>query len=230
MIIQIYAFTDIEQAQQAARMGVDQIGFVAGDYGVVPGELTFEDARELVTSLPSNAHSVALTMATDINEILRMVRSVQPNIVHISTDVFDVDAEAMKKLRNRLSPSVQLMKAIPVQNESSVAMAEEFAPLCDYLLLDTKVAGMPGVGATGETHDWRLSKRIVDSVDIPVILAGGLNPENVADAIRVVGPAGVDSNTGTNFPESLVEKDMQCVQQFVIAVRKSMSQSNRLNE
>jgi phosphoribosylanthranilate isomerase len=219
MIIQIYAFTEIEQAQQAARMGVDQIGFVAGDYGVVPGELSFKDARELVISLPSNTHSVALTMATDINEILRMVRSVQPDIVHISTDVFDVDAEAMKKLRNRLSPSVQLMKAIPVQNESSVAIAEEFATLCDYLLLDSKTAGMPGVGATGETHDWRLSKRIVDSVDIPVILAGGLNPDNIVDAIREVGPEGVDSNTGTNIPGSNVKKDMQRIEQFVNSVR-----------
>ena len=229
MIIQIYAFTEIEQAQQAARMGVDQIGFVAGDYGIVPGELTFEDARELVTSLPSYTHSVALTMATDINEILRMVHSVKPNIVHISTDVFDVDAESMKKLRNRLSPSVQLMKAIPVQDESSVAIAEEFAPLCDYLLLDTKIAGMPGVGATGETHDWRLSKRIVDSVDIPVLLAGGLNPENVVDAIREVGPPGVDSKTGTNIPGSDVKKDMRRVEQFVNSVRhyiKNMDNSD----
>lgn len=227
MIIQIYAFTDIEQAQQAARMGVHQIGFVAGDYGVVPGEMSFEDARELVISLPSIAQSVALTMATDINEILHMVHHVQPNIVHISTDVYDVDVEALTILRNRLSPSVQLMKALPVQNEGSVALAEEFAPICDYLLLDTKVTGMPGVGATGETHDWQLSKRIVESVDIPVILAGGLDPDNVVDAIRAVGPAGVDSNTGTNISGSSVEKDMRRVKQFVNSVRHFINNTDK---
>ena len=86
---------------------------------------------------------------------------------------------------------------------------------------------MPGVGATGETHDWQLSKRIVESVDIPVILAGGLDPDNVVDAIRAVGPAGVDSNTGTNISGSSVEKDMRRVKQFVNSVRHFINNTDK---
>ena len=86
MIIQIYAFTNIEQAQAAAEFGVDHIGFVAGQYGIVHGELSFDQACHLAASLPPQATRVALTMATDVEEIVRMADSVRPDIIHISTN------------------------------------------------------------------------------------------------------------------------------------------------
>ncbi len=221
MIIQIYAFTNIEPAQAAAELGVDHIGFVVGKYGLVHGELSFVEARRLADSLPSQTTRVALTMATNVDEIRRMADSVQPDIVHISTDVHDVGFEAMSQLRKQLPESIQLMKALPVEDEASVALARQFAPVSDWLLLDTKVRGLPGVGASGRTHDWRLSRRIVESVSIPVILAGGLSAENVAGAIEEVHPWGVDSNTATNMPGSPVEKDLDRIRAFVAAVRSA---------
>ncbi|MCX6068640.1 MAG: phosphoribosylanthranilate isomerase, partial [Chloroflexi bacterium] len=119
----------------------------------------------------------------------------------------------------RLPPSVKLMKAIPVGGQESLQMAIDFAAVSDVLLLDTKVAGMPGVGVTGRTHDWAISRQIVAVVSIPVILAGGLSPNNVAEAIRLVQPWGVDSNTATNIPGDLEKKDMARVQAFVRAAR-----------
>jgi phosphoribosylanthranilate isomerase len=220
MIIQIYAFTKPEEAAAAAQMGVDQIGFVAGKYGLVPGELTFDEARALVEALPDGTTSSAITMSTDTEEILRMVAAVQPDILHISTDLEDVPVEQMLELRKRLPPEVRLMKAIPVYDESSVAQAQKFAAVSDILLLDTKVTGFPGVGATGHVHDWNVSRKIVETAGIPVILAGGLSAENVAEAIRVVRPWGVDSNTATNVPGDPVEKDLDRVGAFIRAVRR----------
>jgi phosphoribosylanthranilate isomerase len=220
MIIQIYAFTKPEEAAAAAHMGVDQIGFVAGKYDLVPGELTFAEARALVEALPEGTTSSAITMSTDTDEILRMVAAVQPHILHISTDLEDVPVEQMVELRKRLPPEVRLMKAIPVYDESSVAEAQKFAAVSDILLLDTKVTGFPGVGATGHVHDWNVSRKIVETAGIPVILAGGLSAENVAEAIRVVQPWGVDSNTATNVPGDPVEKDLDRVAAFVRAVRR----------
>ena len=219
MIIQIYAFTDIAQAVEAAEMGVDHIGFIAGDYGLVSGELSFTEARRLAQALPPHASRVALTMAVQVDEILRMADAVQPDIVHISTDLEDVGVEAMRRLRGELPASVRLMKAIHVEGEESLAAARRFAPVSDLLLLDTKVGGMPGIGATGRLHDWSISQRIVESVPIPVILAGGLSPANVAEAMQAVQPWGVDSNTHTNLDGSPVEKDMQRIRDFVAAVR-----------
>lgn len=219
MIIQIYAFTRIEQAQEAAALGVNHIGFIAGDYGLVHAELSYAQAHQMAASLPKQAHSVALTMSTQVDEILRMAEVVNPSIIHISTDPLDLGLKETEQLRMRLPESIRLMKAIPVVDKESVDLAIKFAPYCDYLLLDTKVGGMPGVGATGRTHDWGISRKIVEAVNIPVILAGGLTPENVPQAIQAVHPAGVDSNTSTNIPGDPVEKDMERIRYFVKAVR-----------
>lgn len=219
MIIQIYAFTVIEEAVRAAELGVDHIGFVAGRYDLVPGELSFREARDMREALPPQSTAVALTMATDPTEILRMVDTVNPDIVHISTDVEDVPETAMDFLKNALPSSVRLMKALSVGGQESVMLAKRFAPVSDLFLLDTKVANMPGVGATGHVHDWSISRQIVEEVDIPVILAGGLSAANVQDAIRAVRPWGVDSNTHTNIHGDPVEKDLDRIAAFVKAVK-----------
>jgi phosphoribosylanthranilate isomerase len=219
MIIQIYAFTDPKTALEAVKLGVEHIGFVAGKYNVVPGELTFDEAREIAAVLPSTAVPVALTMAEEVDEILRMAAEVKPQIVHISSDVDLVNVDKMRELRSKLDPKIRLMKAIPVEDESSIELSVRYAQVSDLLLLDTKRAGFPGVGATGFTHDWSVSRRIVESVGIPVIMAGGLTAENVGAAMREIKPWAVDSNTSTNTPGSNVEKDIKRIEAFVKAIR-----------
>ncbi len=218
MLIQIYAFTDPKTAASAVNLGVDNIGFIAGKYGVVPAELTFAEARAIVEALPKNGTSTAITMAEDVDEILRMAAEVKPDIVHISSEMERVDFEMMRELRSKMDKDIQLMKAISVENEESIAFARHFAKTSDLLLLDTKVKGFPGVGATGATHDWNISRQIIESVDIPVILAGGLTAENVGAAIRATNPWGVDSNTSTNTLGSNVEKDLDRIAAFVKAI------------
>lgn len=219
MIIQIYAFTIISEAIQAAELGVDHIGFIAGKYDQVYGELSFSEARALRDALPEHTTTSALTMATDVDEILRMAETVNPDIVHISTDVEDVPEDAVALLREKLPLHIRLMKAIPVGGEESLHLAKRFEPVSDLFLLDTKVTNMPGVGATGHVHDWSISREIVATVDIPVILAGGLSAENVLDSIMAVQPWGVDSNTRTNVAGDPVKKDLDRIAAFVAAVR-----------
>ena len=209
-----------ETTVAAVELGVNNIGFVAGRYGIVHGELSFSEAREIVVSLPKRATSIAITMSEDVEEILRMASEVKPDIVHISTNVDCVDVEAMRYLRSQLDADIRLMKAISVGDEKSILLSQQFAAVSDLLLLDTKRSGFPGVGATGFTHDWNISRRIVESVDIPVIMAGGLTAENVCDAIREIHPWGVDSNTSTNVTGSFVEKDLQRIAAFVDAIKK----------
>jgi len=221
MIVQIYAFTKPEEAVAAASLGVDQIGFVAGLYDLVPGELSFEEARDLRKALPPGVKASALTMSTDVDEILRMADAIGPDIVHISTDVEAVSEPAMETLKKRLAPDIHLMKAIPVGSAESLALAKRFEPVSDIILLDTKVVNMPGVGATGQLHDWSISQQIVQECKIPVILAGGLHAGNVGEAIQKVHPWGVDSNTHTNIKGDRVEKDLNRIAAFVAAVREA---------
>ena len=158
MIIQVYAFTDAETAAAAVDIGVDQIGFVAGTYGIVQGESSFDAAKEITAALPQKATSVALTMSDDVREILKMASMVAPDIVHISSDIEMVGIDKMQILREQLPREIRLMKAIPVAGEESIEQAMQFSQVSDLLLLDTKVKGFPGVGATGFTHDWNISQ------------------------------------------------------------------------
>ena len=226
MIVQIYAVTSVVQALTLVELGVDHVGFVAGDYGQVQAELTFAQAQAIAQALKGKAVSSALTMSTDLAEILRMARTVQPDIVHISSDTIAVDVAAMRQLRQALPADIAVMKAIPIDGPESIDLAHQFAPVSDYLLLDTRIKGLPGVGATGVTHDWQISRQIVAQLGrrLNIILAGGLTPENVAAAIQSVQPWGVDSNTGTNLPGDPVTKDMKRVQDFVRQAKMSGSQ------
>ena len=221
MIIQIYAFTKIEEAVAAVNMGVDNVGFVAGVYDMVFGELSFADARVMADAIPDTGTSTAITMSDDVDEILRMADAVRPDILHISSELEQVGLDKMAEIRKRLAPEIKLMKAIPVEDMQSVDTAKAYAPVNDIFLLDTSRKGFPGVGATGFTHDWNVSKAIVEAVNNPVILAGGLNADNVGSAIDKVRPWGVDSNTSTNKEGSRVEKDLARIADFVKAVKQS---------
>jgi phosphoribosylanthranilate isomerase len=219
MIIQIYAFTQVEIMLQAVSAGVDHIGFVVGKYDLVHGELDFKAARSLVKEVPKPSSSVALSMATNINEILHMADFVHPDILHISSETDLVGVDQMSRLREMLDPSIKLMKAVAVSDQKSIETSMHFASVSDILLLDTKVKGFPGVGATGKTHDWNISKKIVSLCPVPVILAGGLDTKNVHSAIQSVKPWGVDSNTSTNIPHDPITKDISRIREFVTAVR-----------
>jgi len=100
-------------------------------------------------------------------------------------------------------------------DQGSVEIARSYDRIADILLLDSHKAGDRQIGALGVTHDWELDRQIVGSVSIPVIIAGGLGPENVIDAIKFVHPAGVDSKTRTDKADGSHTKDLDKVRQFV---------------
>src|SRR5690606_12944148 len=114
-----------------------------------------------------------------------------------------------------LLPGVIIIKTVHVTGEEAVFKARDYAPAADMLLLDTAHEGR--IGGTGVTHDWSVSARIVEASRVPVILAGGLNPGNVADAIERVGPAGVDANSGLEHGDG--RKDFEKIKAFVNAAR-----------
>src|SRR5262249_2982988 len=106
---------------------------------------------------------------------------------------------------------LSLMRSIPVVDESSIALARLYDRVADWLLLDSYESGDRQIGALGMTHSWDLDRRIVESVRVPVIIAGGLGPENVREAIRVARPAGVDSKTKTDKNDGTHTKEFQGV-------------------
>lgn len=129
----------------------------------------------------------------------------------------------MSRIRAAL-PGVQIMCTIPVLGADAVSDARRYEDVADFLLLDTMDPATSVVGATGQTHDWDVSAAVVTAVHTPVVLAGGLGPDNVtAAAVARVRPAGVDSETHTSRADDRRRKDPERVRAFVRAARARVS-------
>lgn len=226
MIVQIYSLTNAEDVQMLVESGVDHIGVAPAGQGL-PAGIEPQDAKGLFSLLPSSVLSSALTVSADLDGIAAMTNAIEPAILHICCETEEIGPADQQRLRARLPAGTLVMKAIevggPETAEAALDAAERFAPVSDFLLLDTATAEIPGIGAAGVVHDWDVSARIVERVgaETPVILAGGLGPENVAEAIRHVRPAGVDSFTHTNRARNDRRKDAERVRAFVAEARRA---------
>ena len=217
-IVQIYEIQTQDEARAMIRLGVDHIGSVitscADRHDPVIRE-TVAVVRKM------GAVSSLIPLYADPDAVLDTLDYYRPHIVHFC-DTLDgnggssVDAALqLQAAVKRRFPDVHIMRSIPMgqtaeaNSEAILALAARLEPLSDYFLTDTVVKGESGatdadqpvvgfVGITGLTCDWSVAAQLVSKSGIPVILAGGISPENVADGIRQVRPFGVDSCTCTN--------------------------------
>jgi phosphoribosylanthranilate isomerase len=158
--------------------------------GVIPDELI----AEIVRAVPSDTNSFLLTSETDAEAVIAHHRKVNTSTIQL---VDALPAGSHEQIKNAL-PHVKLVQVLHVLDEAAIDEAHTVAPWVDALLLDS---GNPNLltkelGGTGRIHDWSISKRIVDSVALPVFLAGGLNPDNARQAIEQVNPFGLDMCSG----------------------------------
>lgn len=211
MRVQIYSLTHPADVRACLAAGVDHIGVAAANQDV-PASISDERARALFDLVPEDRTTLALTVATDVETALEHAEGVDPDILHVCSATEALDVADCEEIRNRVPADTGLMKAIDVADRSAVDAAERFAAVVDWLILDTATPDVEGVGASGKTHDWSLSRSIVESVETPVMLAGGLSPENVGDAVSAVRPAGVDSYSHTSRTEE--RKDHEAVREF----------------
>jgi phosphoribosylanthranilate isomerase len=228
MLVQIYSLTHADDVEAMVDLGVDHIGVAPAGQGV-PAEVRAEDARDWFAALPLAVLGSALTVLSDLDDIAAMASTVNPDILHLCPDTYAISPEDQQRLRARLPEGTRIMKAIEVGGPETAAealkAAELFAPVSDFLLLDSAAPDVPGIGAAGIVHDWDISARIVEFVgaDVPVILAGGLDPDNVAASIRHVRPAGVDSFSRTNLRRSR-RKDLDLVGRFMREARRAAAE------
>jgi phosphoribosylanthranilate isomerase len=224
MIVQIYEVTTPAEARMLVEMGVDHIGVLVGDSSF-PREQTIEKASEIFAAVPARSKTSALSLSHDVDLIARITAALLPDILHLGAAPQHLSPAQVRTLKTRF-PQVALIRSIPVVDESSIALARSYDGVADWLLLDSYESGDRQIGAAGVTHSWELDRRIIENVRTPVIIAGGLGPENVQDAIRVARPAGVDSKTKTDNNDGTHTKDLQKVSAFVTAVRTYCDSNN----
>ena len=218
MFVQIYGLTTPEDARAVDLLRPDTVGVVLDEDVPTWDSVDADTARQIVTSV-SHARVVGLSLSTDPARILATAGILGPDIVHLAR-AHAIEEEALHRIRAAVKPA-QLMLTVPVDGPGSVSVAQRLAGYADYLLADTKHSETGVVGATGQTHDWVISASIVQALDAPVILAGGLGPENVEDAISAVRPFGVDSETRTSRTADRRRKDLAKVETFIGLARSS---------
>jgi phosphoribosylanthranilate isomerase len=211
MLTQIYEVSTTEEARSLCRIGIDHIGMLVGR-GEFQREQTLETAATIAGVVHSPSKLSALFLTADIPLIEEWAQRLQPAVVHLGAAPELLGPKDAVDLKSKL-PGMLLMRSIPVIDEASIALARSYDGIADFLLLDSHRESDRQIGALGITHDWAISRRIVELVRTPVILAGGLGPDNVADAIRAVRPAGVDSKTKTDRNGSH-QKDLDRVRRF----------------
>lgn len=199
--VKICCMASVEEAWMAIKYGASAVGLVSdmpSGPGVIPEELIAEIARVI----PPGVSSFLLTSKQDTKSIVAQQKRTRVNTIQICDRI----QGEYQDLRNAL-PGISLVQVIHVTGEESVQEAVDVAQYVDALLLDSGNQSLPvkELGGTGRIHDWSISKRIRELVDIPVFLAGGLNPENAKEAVTQVGPFGVDVCSGVRTNGSLDE-------------------------
>ena len=176
--------------QCAVAAGCDAVGFIMGVTHPSADVVTPAEAAEMIRRLPPFIEPVAVTHLQDTDGLIRLVRESRCTTLQIQGAVEPVGLDAVRDIL----PYVRIIKAVHVMDRTAIATARRYEPYADALILDTRTDEK--IGGTGIPHDWNISAEIVAGSAIPVILAGGLTPENVREAIQIVRPYGVDVHTG----------------------------------
>jgi phosphoribosylanthranilate isomerase len=191
--VKICCISSEAEARQAIAFGASALGLV-GAMPSGPGVISDAKIRQLADVVPPPIATFLLTSETHTQKIIAHQKRVHTNTIQI---VDALSAGTYRDIRAAL-PGVKLVQVIHVVDEHSIAEAEKIADEVDALLLDSGNPKLPvkELGGTGRVHDWALSRRIRESVNKPVFLAGGLRPENVRRAIETVQPYGLDLCSG----------------------------------
>lgn len=191
--VKVCCIASVDEARAAVRAGASAVGLVS-EMPSGPGVVDEGTIAEVARAVPPGVSAFLLTSRTDAASIVAQVRRTGVTVVQLCDRVGERELRALREAL----PATKLVPVVHVTGPESLDEALALAPFGDALLLDS---GRPGaavkeLGGTGRRHDWALSRRIREAVPVPVFLAGGLNPGNVAEAVETVAPFGLDLCTG----------------------------------
>ncbi len=203
MKVKICGVRTPEEARKCVEAGADAVGMLLARS---PRRITAGQARAIVEALPPTVKPVIVMMPSTLEEAVEAARIIKPAAIQLQGEE---PPELVAEIKKAL-PGTYAIKAVHVGEGRELEKALEYEKVADAILLDTM---SPNRGGSGTTHDWAISRKIVASVRKPVILAGGLNPDNVAAAVREVGPYAVDVASGVEGEGRA--KDSKLVKAFI---------------
>jgi phosphoribosylanthranilate isomerase len=216
--IQIAGVRTLEEARMLLASGVDLLGFPLRLPVHSPD--TSEDEARAIISAVGVASCVLITYEEDPSRLVDLCRFLNVGTVQMHADV---PPETLAKVKALAPLSVIKSYVVGREDMDPAGFVRAFAPFCDAFITDTFDPATGASGATGRVHDWSVSAELVRLSPLPVILAGGLGPRNVRDAILAVRPAAVDVHTGVEAPDG--SKDQRLVAAFVQAARAGFAET-----
>ena len=220
--VQIAGVTSPDEARMLEELGTDLIGFPLR-LGYHAPDTSEAVAREIIGSLKIPSRAVLITYLTDALEIRQFASCLGVSKVQLHAEITPAEICRLKFI----APSLSIIKSLIVRPECSDSahplydLAQEFDPYVDAFITDTFDPKTGATGATGLRHDWSVSARIAKLIKKPLILAGGLKPDNVYDAIMEVRPASVDAHTGVEDVNGA--KSPSLVTSFISEARRAFS-------
>lgn len=190
-MIQIAGVIDQAEADLLIDCGVKFIGFPLR-LPVNKEDILENEAKKIISTFPKDINAVLITYLNKAKDIFELSEFLGTNYVQIHGDI-NIDELIILKGKNR---KIKILKSIVVGKDDVDYSLKTFSNYVDFFITDTFDPKSGASGATGKTHNWDISKSIVEKSSLPVILAGGLNHKNVAEAIKHVKPIGVDVHTG----------------------------------
>jgi phosphoribosylanthranilate isomerase len=220
-LIQVAGVIDQAEADLLMDLGVPLLGFPLR-LRVHAEDLSEEDAARIIRGLPAGHQGVIITYLDRAEELVSLCRFLGAPAVQAHGDLSVTELERIKAL----DPDLYVIKSLVVGLHPMGELrriVERSAAFVDAFITDTFDPCTGASGATGRTHDWALSRELVELSPRPVILAGGLNAENVREAVLAAGPAGVDSHTG--LEDTAGRKDRAKVERFLAEAREALEEA-----
>jgi phosphoribosylanthranilate isomerase len=213
--IKICCISTVEEAALAITCGASALGLVSA-MPSGPGVIREDQIAEIAATVPPPIATFLLTSKQDVEEIIEQQRRCRTNCIQLC----DCLASGAHADLRRALPGIKIVQVIHVTGPQSIDEAVAVAPSVDAILLDSgnPALGVKELGGTGRSHDWSLSRQIREQLNIPIFLAGGLNPGNVGQAMQAVVPFGLDLCSGVRTDGKL---DPQKLRAFFAAVQSA---------
>ena len=201
--VKICANRSVEDAKMSIAFGADVIGILVGQEHTSDDFVDKFKAREIATFAKGKCDVSLVTHLTNAKEIIELTKFIGNNTIQLHSDISE---DEVLLIRKEL-PNVKLVRLIHVSSDGKICTDYQKMKYVDFYLLDSFNLKTNQVGGTGLTHDWNKSRKLISILNKPTFLAGGLNPNNVKEAIKLTRPYGVDVNSGCKNDEGVKDKD-----------------------
>jgi phosphoribosylanthranilate isomerase len=211
--IKVCCIASADEARLAIKAGADALGFICAGRAITR-TIADSTVADITKMSPPGVSTFLVTNEQTADAIAAHVRRTHPTTVQILSPIDPAESARLAELE----PHLRRVQVVHVESRAPLEMIPVYGPYVHTFLLDSgrPNAATPELGGTGRPHDWAVRAEFVEASQLPVFLAGGLSPSNVADAIRQIRPFGVDLCSGVRTEGRL---DPRKLEAFFLAAR-----------